>query len=100
MKKQPGLPTTVDAKTGATDWVKLRALGNDEIVFTADAPQTSAADWADAVAHRGLPVPASKTQIALRVDSDVLDWFRAQGPKYQTKMNAVLRAYRDARLRA
>ena len=37
-----------------------------------------------------------KTSIALRVDADVLEWFRAQGPGYQTRMNAVLRAFRDA----
>jgi uncharacterized protein (DUF4415 family) len=30
------------------------------------------------------------------VDADVLEWFRAQGPGYQTKMNAVLRAFKDA----
>jgi len=67
-----------------------------DIRFTEDAPRTSPADWADAVAHRGLPLPARKKQIALRVDEDVLDWFRAQGAGYQTRMNAVLRSFRDA----
>ncbi len=38
-------------------------------------------------------VPAPKRAISLRVDQDVLDWFRAGGPRYQTRMNAVLRAY-------
>jgi len=39
-------------------------------------------------------VPAVvKEAISLRVDEDVLAWFRAQGPRYQTRMNAVLRAY-------
>jgi uncharacterized protein (DUF4415 family) len=48
------------------------------------------------VVRRGLvPVPP-KTSIALRVDSDVLEWFKAQGAGYQTRMNAVLRAFRDA----
>jgi uncharacterized protein (DUF4415 family) len=48
------------------------------------------------VVQRGLvPVPP-KTSIALRVDSDVLAWFKAQGRGYQTRMNAVLRAFRDA----
>jgi uncharacterized protein (DUF4415 family) len=42
-----------------------------------------------------VPVPP-KTSIALRVDNDVLEWFKAQGPGYQTRMNAVLRAFRDA----
>ena len=38
-------------------------------------------------------VPPRKRAISLRVDQDVLDWFRAGGPRYQTRMNAVLRAY-------
>ena len=44
--------------------------------------------WNDAAV-----VPAPKRAISLRVDQDVLDWFRAGGPRYQTRMNAVLRAY-------
>jgi len=34
--------------------------------------------------------------ISLRVDQDVLEWFKTQGPGYQTRINAVLRAFRDA----
>ena len=34
-----------------------------------------------------------KQAISLRVDQDVLNWFREQGPRYQTRMNAVLRSY-------
>ena len=50
------------------------------------------------VVRRGLqPVPR-KTAISLRVEQDVLDWFKAQGPGYQTRINAVLRAFRDASL--
>jgi uncharacterized protein (DUF4415 family) len=79
-----------------TDWARLRAMKDSDIQFTDDAPSTSAQDWADAVAHRGLPLPARKEQIALRVDSDVLTWYRQQGPGWQTRMNAVLRAFRDA----
>jgi uncharacterized protein (DUF4415 family) len=40
-----------------------------------------------------LVVPAAKQAISLRVDEDVLAWFRSLGPRYQTRMNAVLRAY-------
>jgi uncharacterized protein (DUF4415 family) len=39
-----------------------------------------------------------RQQIALRVDVDVLEWFKAQGEGYQTRMNAVLREFRDAHL--
>lgn len=64
--------------------------------------------WESATAHegvtelrakRGRPVlqPGDrKEQIALRVDKDVLEWYRAQGAGWQTRMNAVLKAFRDA----
>lgn len=50
-------------------------------------------------AKRGRPPKAvgeKKAQIALRVDAEVLAWYRAQGDGWQTRMNAVLKAYRDA----
>ena len=48
------------------------------------------------IVRRGLEPVAPKASICLRVDREVLDWFKAQGPGYQTRMNAVLRAFRDA----
>lgn len=98
MKRKPGSSATrsADDKTDKTDWKRLRDMPDSEIRFTKDAPRSTPADWARAVAHRGLPVPLRKTQIALRVDDDVLEWFKAQGPGYQTRMNFVLRAFRDA----
>ncbi|MBR3544308.1 MAG: BrnA antitoxin family protein [Treponema sp.] len=42
--------------------------------------------------HPGWYKP-TKTEIHMRVDTDVLEWFRNQGKGYQTKINAVLRAY-------
>lgn len=48
------------------------------------------------IVRRGLkPVP-SKELISLRIDQDVIEWFKAQGPGYQTRINSVLRAFRDA----
>lgn len=40
-----------------------------------------------------MTLPAPKRAISLRVDGDVLEWFRATGPRYLTRMNAVLRSY-------
>jgi len=40
-----------------------------------------------------LVMPVAKEAISLRVDEDVLHWFRSLGPRYQTRMNAVLRSY-------
>ena len=38
-------------------------------------------------------MPAAKQLLSLRLDTDVVAWFRAQGPGYQTRINAVLRAF-------
>ena len=70
---------------------RLRLLSEAEIERTsppelADLP---AGFWKDA--HVVTPVP--KQAISLRVDEDVLAWFRSLGPRYQTRMNAVLRYY-------
>ncbi len=48
------------------------------------------------IARRELPAGSKKAAISLRLDADVLDWFRAQGAGYQTRINAVLRAYKEA----
>ena len=96
MKKKAGRVTTGSNAKGKTNWAKLAAMPDSDIQFTKGAPRTSPADWANAVAHRGLPLPSRKAQIALRVDADVLAWFREQGAGYQTRMNAVLKAFRDA----
>lgn len=48
------------------------------------------------VVRRGLQARPPKTAVSLRVDEDVIQWFKAQGPGYQTRINSVLRAFRDA----
>ena len=45
-------------------------------------------------------MPAGKTSVHLRLDSDVVEWFRARGKGHLTRMNAVLRAYVDAHKRS
>lgn len=94
MNDKHGSSATVS--TDKTDWDRLRAQSDNDIRTTEDAPRTSPEDWANAVAHRGLPLPARKEQISLRVDADVLAWYRSKGAGWQTRMNAVLRAFRDA----
>ena len=41
--------------------------------------------------------PSAKQAISLRVDTDVLGWFKRQGPRYQSRINAVLRSYMTQR---
>ncbi len=60
-----------------------------------DAQPTDAAFWKDAY----LVIPVKKAPIALRIDRDVLAWFKSQGPRYQTRINAVLRSYMDSHRR-
>jgi uncharacterized protein (DUF4415 family) len=50
--------------------------------------------WKEAVLVR--PGELHKKLLSLRIDPDVIDWFRSQGPGYQTRMNAVLRRYMQA----
>jgi len=51
---------------------------------------------ADFFAEATIVRPVPKQPISLRVDEDVLRWFKEQGPRYQSRMNAVLRAYMSA----
>jgi uncharacterized protein (DUF4415 family) len=68
----------------------------DEDIDLSDVPEVSPEMFARAIVRRGLKPVSRKAQLTLRVDSDVLDWFRNQGHGYQTKINALLRAYMNA----
>ncbi len=81
-----------------TDFDALGARKQSEIVIDDDAPAWTPDAFAHALVRKGLaPVPP-KTLLSLRVDADVLAWFRAQGRGYQSRMNALLRAYMQAQL--
>ena len=49
--------------------------------------------WRVVPRRRQVVEPVAKLPISLRVDADVLDWFKAQGPRYQSRINAVLRSF-------
>ena len=71
-------------------------MANKDVRLSPDHPEADIRHIVRGIARVGLkPVPA-KTSISLRVDADVLAWFKAQGDGYQTRINAVLRAFRDA----
>lgn len=78
-----------------TDWARVRAMTDAEIDFS-DSPEISPEQFAKAVIHMALPLPKQKARLTMRLDSDILDWFKSQGRGYQTKINALLRAYKDA----
>ena len=69
---------------------------NDEEIDLSECPEITPELFAKAIMRRGLkPVPR-KTQLTMRLDSDVLAWFKTQGKGYQTHINAVLKAYMEA----
>jgi uncharacterized protein (DUF4415 family) len=72
-----------------TDWKRVDALRDEDIDFS-DIPKQGADFFARAIIW-----PGTKKQITLRVDPDVLTFFRKQGRGYQTVINAVLRKYME-----
>jgi uncharacterized protein (DUF4415 family) len=91
--------TLGDTHADRTDWERVKAMTEEEIDEAArsdpDAQPTDEAFWEDAV----LVMPAPKGAVCLRIDREVLDWFRSQGKGYQTRINEVLRAYMEAQMR-
>ena len=85
MKKKP---TSVKSQT---DFARLDKMKDEDIDYS-DAPAITPEMFAKAIVRRGLK-PRTKTQLTLRVDSDVLDWYKKQGRGYQTRINQLLRAY-------
>ena len=82
---------------GQADLKRLRRMSDSE-VRDSSPPELSGLPhdfWDKAV----LTEPVRKQAISLRVDEDVLTWFKECGPRYQSRMNAVLRSYMHSRLR-
>jgi uncharacterized protein (DUF4415 family) len=74
-----------------TDWARVVAMRDDDIVFDEDSPELDEACFAQTVRH----VPVPKARVTLRLDQDVVTWFKAQGKGYQKRINAILRAYME-----
>jgi uncharacterized protein (DUF4415 family) len=75
-------------KTSQTDWVRVDAL-RDEDIDLSESPELDEAFFQNAV----IRLPAKKVPVCLRLDQEVLDWFRAGGRRYQSRINAVLKAF-------
>jgi uncharacterized protein (DUF4415 family) len=88
------------ASGGKTDWRRVSAMTEAEITRAArpdpDAQPTDAEFWKDA----RIVMPEGKQPVTLRLDKDVLSWFKAQGSRYQSRINAVLRSYMQAHRKA
>jgi len=76
--------------TSKTDWKRLSEMSDKEI-DTSDIPELDD----DFFRRADLHLPA-KQSVTLRVDSDVLHWFKSKGRGYQTRINKLLRQYMNA----
>ncbi len=79
-----------------SDIKRLKSMKDSEILIDNDAPEWTPEMFAQAIVRKGLKPVQTKSLLSLRVDSDVLAWFRAQGRGYQSRMNALLRAFMEA----
>jgi len=83
------------SKPSKTDWERVRSMKHRDVKITQEHPELDVDHIARVIVRKGLK-PVEARSISLRVDAEVLAWFQAQGPGYQTRMNAVLKAFRDA----
>src|SRR6201993_4262588 len=100
---QPGGPNLMSDDTSGTtsttepktDWRRVRSMTDEEvhaaIIDDPDAKPTDEAFWKEA----RVVMPRRKETVTMRLDADLLEWFRGERG-YQTRINAILRAYMNA----
>ena len=82
----------ISSKTRSkTNWTRVDSLSDRDIDYS-DIPELDK-DFFKSVT---LVLPEPKTTVTIRLDQRVLEWFKAKGPGYQTRINALLRAYMEA----
>jgi uncharacterized protein (DUF4415 family) len=86
---------TVTSSKSLSDWAQVDAL-TDEQIDLSDCPEITPEMFAKAIVRRGLKPTPKKVQLTLRIDKDVVEWFKGQGRGYQSRINALLRAYMEA----
>ena len=82
------------SRKSKTDLKRLDAMKDEDIDFS-DLPEATPEMFARGVVRRGLKPVIRKKQLTVRMDSDVIEWFKNQGRGYQTKINSLLRAYME-----
>jgi uncharacterized protein (DUF4415 family) len=80
-----------------TDWARVKAMPQEEVERLADEEDGPLPEGWESTIIIGLP--PRKRDVHIRLDADVVDWFRGQGRGYQTRINAVLRAFVESRKR-
>jgi uncharacterized protein (DUF4415 family) len=80
-------------KTSKTDWVKIKSMKDKDIDFS-DIPELADDFFKEAVLW-----PGKKKQITIRLDPDLVDFYKKSGRGYQSRINNVLRRYMEIRHR-
>ena len=78
-----------------TDLDRVDKIKDNDIDFS-DNPEVTPEMFAKSIVRKGLKTVKRKTQVTLRIDEDVLAWFKKQGTGYQTRINSLLKAYKEA----
>jgi uncharacterized protein (DUF4415 family) len=86
--------TTSRSRTkGETDFRRLRRM-SDAAIDDSEIPKLGKSFWKTAK----LSMPEAKTRLTIRVDHDIVKWLKKAGSGYQTRINAILRSYMNARI--
>lgn len=84
-------------RRGKTDWPRVEAMSDREIEAAIksdpDAAPLLDTNW---FKRATVVMPERKVPVSLRIDREVVEWFKAFGSQYQSRMNAVLKAYMQA----
>ena len=81
----------VTRKSTQSDLKRLDSMGDESIDYT-DIPELDENFFRKA----RVVVPPGKKQLTIRLDADVVSWLKDQGKGYQSRINAILRAYYEA----
>jgi uncharacterized protein (DUF4415 family) len=71
-----------------TNYKRINKLSDKDIDYS-DIPETDEEFWSDA----DIFFPTKKTHVSIRLDDDIISWFKQFGRGYQTKINSVLKSY-------
>jgi uncharacterized protein (DUF4415 family) len=86
---------SASGKTG-TDWKRLRAMTEAEIEANA-ASDPDNPPWTAEMLAKAQRIDPRRQAVSIRLDRDVVEFLKSEGPGYQSRINAILRTYVDAR---
>lgn len=90
-RKSTNIELSEGLEKDRTDWNRLDAMTDDDI-DTSDIPMLDQNFFKNAK----VVMPPEKKHVSIRLESDVLEWMKSRGKGYQSRINAVLRAYYEA----